>query len=1199
MSDFWNMSDFGKKLGNATADLLSNSDFINRSVGMANSYEDIMFIVQALGREPISLLGKDYLYIFDHVRRNYNMGTNVMNQYHNDCPKFTFYKEKPTVRFANPYDDPMNLLDRWVPEATFESTSQRNILLSYAESQDDETNNKEIGTKYDIDSANPGVNFGGISSFANVLPTCDILKKTNDNFNYGKYKTLIARFHTKSMDSRDKNDITQTAISDQYGMSHGRNLLKINKTEENGYDNPYCRAWTYHHQYNQLSRAIRPFGDVNSQETLESMERVGDYSTVGFRTVESKEFGFKGGSSRLDKYGVLNYKNGLVNIAPTAKIKNYFEGKTDKEVTIKKCMFSIENLAWKSENIKMDEYDQYGLSAEQKGPFGGRIMWFPPYDLTFSEDVRVTWNSNQFIGRGEKVYTYTDTERTGNLSFTLLIDHPSVLDYWTGHKRNGMKNQGVTLVPGNGGGVDEKNNQENTLLRFFAGCEILTAQPQEFRHREIAPEVTNDPPAPPVPDPPESEVHKPPTHKAIHCVLYYPNNYSGVDDTPTKSNGTVNAIYYLMNGIGAQKFVNDKKDAEDIPTTIDSQVSIQGFGSLGGYEVGRGSFAMGGISAAIANLNADYNQIKSTYADLETKDRKAQYLTGPAGVPAGGTGYVANYGSKTYTLAKIVGSQAMSLKGAQTMSNLTGATHQWYRRRWYYRVDKVYENTQLSRPDSYVDTSDFGLNAKKGYKSVKEDEAIAKAFGLDVTDENTTLISFADMFVALEGEKAEDLMSGLFDEKNVKIVKELIEDKERFKITEIKFEGHASYQGYAASNDTLSNNRALTFKKWMQNNKFPEIDKATSRTKKESPKNNVDKGDNSDKTVKMWRSASVIIEYDESEIEDASLANSSTVEDGKKDEKTGQPLNKVDKVEIQNGVSSDKKYLTTRDWLLNSEDGKKIMAEYGQSKVVIGPNGHPMPQKPIDPWTFTMQDAARLTGKNYTNPKSWDFDNSWLQNDKPGQTTAVTKGIVERYDNEGEFFELLEKNDPFMHHLITDKIRYFDPAFHSISPEGFNARLTFLHQCTRQGSTVGGADNQMGNTAYNLAFGRPPVCVLRLGDFYYTKIIINSISIQYETPQWDLNPEGIGVMPMFAKVSLNFVFLGGSDLAGPISRLQNAVSFNYYANTSVYDNRAEMVQYDPDGNGREVKFKPFSYPDMVHNNGMPKKVSGSIEITKP
>jgi hypothetical protein len=86
-----------------------------------------------------------------------------------------------------------------------------------------------------------------------------------------------------------------------------------------------------------------------------------------------------------------------------------------------------------------------------------------------------------------------------------------------------------------------------------------------------------------------------------------------------------------------------------------------------------------------------------------------------------------------------------------------------------------------------------------------------------------------------------------------------------------------------------------------------------------------------------------------------------------------------------------------------------------------------------------------------------------------------------------------------------------------------------------------------------------------------------------------LNPEGIGVMPMFAKVNITFVFLGGSDLAGPISRLQNAVSFNYYANTSVYDNRAEMVEYDSNGNGREVKFKPYSYPDMIGTDGVPKK----------
>ena len=88
-------------VANATSDLLANSDFVSRTIGMSNSYNDIMYIVQSLGREPISLLGKDYVFIFDHVRRNYRNGTIVMNEMYTDCPKFTFYKEKPTVRFAD------------------------------------------------------------------------------------------------------------------------------------------------------------------------------------------------------------------------------------------------------------------------------------------------------------------------------------------------------------------------------------------------------------------------------------------------------------------------------------------------------------------------------------------------------------------------------------------------------------------------------------------------------------------------------------------------------------------------------------------------------------------------------------------------------------------------------------------------------------------------------------------------------------------------------------------------------------------------------------------------------------------------------------------------------------------------------------------------------------------------------------------
>ena len=208
----------------------------------------------------------------------------------------------------------------------------------------------------------------------------------------------------------------------------------------------------------------------------------------------------------------------------------------------------------------------------------------------------------------------------------------------------------------------------------------------------------------------------------------------------------------------------------------------------------------------------------------------------------------------------------------------------------------------------------------------------------------------------------------------------------------------------------------------------------------------------------------------------------------------------------------------------------------------------------------------------------------YVEPKEPQPSDTAETGVVQRYDNEGEFFELLDKEAPFLHHLISEKIRYFDPAFHSISPEGFNSRLTFLQQCTRQGSTIeNGNPNQI--TAYNLAFGRPPICVLRVGDFYNTKIIINSLNIQYDNTQWDLNPEGIGVMPMFAKVSITFTFLGGSDLAGPIARLQNAVSFNYYANAGVYDNRAEMVEYDPNGSGRPVKFKGYVYPNLAAKKG--------------
>ena len=1144
----------GSSIKNAVSDLLSNGDFISRTIGMDNSYEDIMFIVQALGREPISLLGKDYAFIYDHVRRNYLQGIDTPSKNFDFCNKFTFYKEVPTVRFADPYNDPMNLKDRWKASFISPDTEIGEKSFHYSESTDGITNNRYISSSSDLEYGNPGTRHGSIESYGPNLKTCDMIGKTNSNFNHGKYETLIARFHTNTQESKSQEDPTQSANSKEYGLSHGRNLLKLNKSDHNGYDNPYCRVWTYQHQYNQIKRQIRPLvgegGQGISADNLEEYERVGGkYNTVSFRTTESGDGNskFDGGSKRLDDYGVLNYQNGTVNIAPTAKIVDYFKGHQSKynegKIETKKCMFSIENLAWRDDKSDKSQYDENGLSPEQKGPLGGRIMWFPPYDLSFNEDVSVKWNSNEFIGRGENIYTYTNTERRGNLSFTLLIDHPSILDYWTGHyaPRGDLKNQGKPLDSGNIGGVDNKMNQENTLLRFFAGCEILTAKPQEYDIRDVKPESDDEKKKDnPMDTPPPTDVVKSTLKKTIYCFAFYPNNYSGKDD----GNGIVNPIHYLLNGIGTQKRVNEiTKNADDFMVDMKHEVSKSGYG---GYEMRDGN----GISIVTDPLDSGYTTIRSTYADLISKEKKAQYLTEENGekqevyyVSGDTLKYKDENDNEHYPwLAKQVGSTALSLGNAQG-NNVSSIPYEWYRKRWYYRVDEDTENQRLNGgengkcliKENYLDTSSSQYNSE-GIYSKESIELIDSEFGIKIDEKNDRIVSLTDMYTALEGKSI--ALNGLIKDDKVKIITDLkANENNRYSINKITFYGHASSQGNNNSeavnetrNESLSKYRALTLKDWMMKNNFPNIDISTFEyvdgVQKGGNKNNVN-----DPKTKFWRSAYVKIEYEEENTQDAA-----TVELPKGKEGITGTTNV--RVEIDNGKSSSK----TKNSILNAvtTDGKSTIGD-----------------------ALLNTDMAKYGA---------------LPQEEETIATTEEKPKVGRYDNEGEFFEVLDKEAPFLHHLISEKIRYFDPAFHTISPEGFNARLTFLHQCTRQGSTVEQSSFDS-STAYNLAFGRPPVCVLRIGDFYYTKIIINSLQISYDSPQWDMNPEGIGMMPMFAKITIQFTFLGGSDLAGPIARLQNAVSFNYYANTSVYDNRAEMVEYEKNGSGRETKFKGYIYPN--------------------
>ena len=127
--------------------------------------------------------------------------------------------------------------------------------------------------------------------------------------------------------------------------------------------------------------------------------------------------------------------------------------KGNKDFYAKKYMLSIENLAWKSSTIP--GFTVNDLPYSERGPNGGRIMWFPPYDMKVSETNSANWNTNEFLGRPETIYTYNNTTRNGNLSWKIVVDHPSIL--------NAIVDKEL---------ANQSNNNKVTGIvdSFFAGC---------------------------------------------------------------------------------------------------------------------------------------------------------------------------------------------------------------------------------------------------------------------------------------------------------------------------------------------------------------------------------------------------------------------------------------------------------------------------------------------------------------------------------------------------------------------------------------------------------------------------------------------------------------------------------------------------------------------------------------------------------
>ena len=878
----------------------------------------------------------------------------------------------------------------------------------------------------------------------------DLLDYTNRMFRHGRYKTMIARFGSQAesenlMDQVKDYSEYNTAISER-GMSHGRNLLK-SKNERNfkhiggaKYNDPYCRVWTNYHQYNSVHDMIRPFTTVDQSDNAKIVSNQELMTNYGFEKVRTKAIdGFGDGQERLGVYGALN-ANGFVNITPK-------QG-NDGEDT-KKCMFSIENLAWKG--------CTQSLSKSQIGPLGGRIMWFPPYNLKFSENVSSSWNSSQFIGRGEKIYTYTDTERGGQLSFSILVDHPSIINFF---KNNGVDDD------------MKQNGLEYDLLRFFAGCGHPV--PSNISKQDNKNDKSKN----------GEEEKKSPSSAKIMCMVFFPNNYTGNYEKGGADG--VDPITYLMNGVGSQmQLVNGQK--VDIPTD-DTKVYYSNGSEdsklLVGYEiVPRTEFTEGGITP-------------NTITD--TKEKRENYETG------------CTYNG--FTLVPQTNTRKSPLND------------------WWYRVDVRGKGNNCAKTkgknksvdcellygdkskckdvSGHKDVRSFGLNSGEGMLNIYNpniefsDNVASKDFGLTQDDCENHLYAFSEIYVAFkeayQGKTplTEEISNYCATDRLARLREIINEHKGKKKFVSFNSYGYASSHGYVDSNIQLGLDRATTIQKWF---------------------------------------AKLGVEFEHEEVTQSGILPTSVESGGQRDE--SELLAKLGRcaiftIDISNEETSN----------LQDSDTEKKDNQYKQQTSRSG---------------STQNEAVR------TNP----------------ETSVVEEldGMGGRYDDEYRFFKEIDINDSIFRHRVREKIQYFDPAYHSISPEGFNARLTFLHQCTRQGPTIGNSNvNDSNKIANNLAFGRQPVCVLRVGDFYNTKIVIESLQITYDSEgmKWDLNPEGIGVQPMMADISITFKFLGGSDLAGPIGRLQNAVSFNYYANTGVYDNRAEMIEYDD--KGKYKRFKEFN-----------------------
>lgn len=889
---------------------------------------------------------------------------------------------------------------------------------------------------------------------------------------------FIGRFDSNSNLIDATRDISEGG---QISVPKHKDVSKGNLVRGGDNNDHYCRSWStrnpYQNHYDLIrrDRLYRGGGKIKPDD-IASGPFFGPYQSTLEDTGHVKIAPYPTDDNTLDgggeSGGVFKNPSGLYN--------------TGNEV--KRYMFSIENLAWS------DAPQKIGLDPCEVGPNGGRIMWFPPYDISFTDNTTANWNTETFLGRAEPIYTYNSTERKGTLSWSIITDHPSVLN-------------------------NLKDRAEADLYKFFAGCgldisEFFEEEQIEIIREEIEKEVKEQ--IPPPDDPPPVEVPipppPPPPEPPVRELSFYFRNAKNDGRKKGRTGKTVEgrtideelAVEYdtgVQNAISKTKtgdylFLN-KEWVENIDKLIDFLATAEGQ---------KYCVEFNGYCSALTSNN--YNQILS----IDRVNRVRDHVV-----------------KKVKAIAESGGKSSIFTGSTSATTYVYDQNNFKYADFGYKCVDGgksvVKGNVQDSLPENpYYKAKIPNVDFTKCSEAYMIESKTKKAEGLGVLGQNGKPSGVGYWWVAINNiEKPSDDVElsktgrWIVSANSEDYAQDVDEDGDGIEDESSEGTIKAVTSGSNIFSETAKKDRVVTLRVFENHEYINNTETAKS---------------NPDKIPEM----------------------------------ENMPIDRLELLPITPlslGASEALKPETYEIPLLGSP-GQIIPISVDSNGNVIKPLGD---NKPL---TSEEQKFAEALSKTLVtaNSKANDVENNDIETTEEGDNgelvnepeviERIVKRTVQKLFKECSYFEKIEKEDPFLYETINQKIKHFHPAFHSITPEGLNSRLTFLHQCMRQGPSLRESTNQ----TQNMAFGKPPVLVLRIGDFYYTKIIPDSMNINYEPLQWDLNPEGVGVQPMIAKVDLNFSIIGGSSLDGPIRQLQNAVSFNFFANTSVYNPRRYYNQVE-------------------------------------